>query len=90
MRWILPSSWVNSSSVVLQIISLLMSPGLMCAQSPGPPGAGMFSATRVGENIPAGWQRLTFNRIERHADIPWWKRVEQLLSRPSVIRLLRD
>ena len=68
MRWTLPSAWNNSSSLALLFICLLTGPGLTHAQSPGQLEAGMFSSTRASENLPDGWQPLTFSRIERHTD----------------------
>ena len=68
MRWTLPSTWINNSSLALLFICLLTGPGLSHAQSPGHLEAGMFSSTRAGENLPDGWQPLTFSRIGRHTD----------------------
>jgi hypothetical protein len=56
---------INSSRLVL-LLYLLMGPGLTHARSPGQLEAGVFSSARPGEILPAGWQPLTFRRIERH------------------------
>jgi hypothetical protein len=51
---------------------LLLAAGLLTlaadtqARSPGEIEAGRFSASRVSEILPDGWQPLTFSRINRH------------------------
>ncbi len=46
----------------------MTAPGVIQAQSPDPLEAGMFSSARAGENLPDGWQPLTFSRIKRQTD----------------------
>jgi len=67
MRWTLPSTWINSSNLVL-LCCLLTGPGLTYAQSSGQVQAGMFSTASAGESLPSGWQPLSFSRIEQHTD----------------------
>jgi hypothetical protein len=67
MRWTLPGAWINSCNLLLSVC-LLTVPGVTQAQSPGHLEAGVFSSTRVGENLPHGWQPQTFSRIKRHTD----------------------
>jgi hypothetical protein len=43
-----------------------MGPAPTLAQAPADIQAGLFSAARPGEELPHGWQPLTFGRIERH------------------------
>jgi len=62
----LANTWINSRSLALPFVCLLTGPGLTHAQSPGQLEVGMFSTTAPGENLPDGWQPLTFSRIERH------------------------
>jgi Protein of unknown function (DUF3047) len=40
--------------------------GAAHASSPGHVEAGVFSSSRPGETLPAGWQPLTFSKISRH------------------------
>jgi hypothetical protein len=67
MRWTLLRTWFNSSHVLL-FACLLTGPDLIHARSPEQLEAGLFSSTRAGDTLPAGWQPLTFARIARHTD----------------------
>ena len=67
MKWTLPGSWINSSSLAL-LLYLLTGPGLLNACSTGQLEAGIFSATSPGATLPDGWKPLTFSRIKRHTD----------------------
>lgn len=65
MKWILPSTWIDSSRQAL-LFCLLTVSGMTYAQSPGYLEVGMFSSARAGESLPHDWQPLSFRRIERH------------------------
>ena len=65
MKWILPSTWIDSSGRAL-LFSLLTLCGSTHAQSSGYLEVGMFSSARAGESLPHDWQPLSFRRIERH------------------------
>lgn len=66
--WILPNSWIDSSSLALLFICLMTGSGLMYAGSPGHIEVGIFSSSKTSESLPDGWQPLTFRRINRHTD----------------------
>jgi hypothetical protein len=52
----------------LVLFCLLATSGMTRAQSPGSIEAGMFSSARISGNLPAGWEPLTFSKIERHTE----------------------
>jgi hypothetical protein len=68
MHWTWPGTWTSRRSPVFAFLYLLTATGLTQAQSPGRLEAGMFSSARAGDPLPAGWQPLTFSRIERHTE----------------------
>lgn len=68
MGWIYPSAWINSSSLVLLFICLLIWSVITHAQSPGRLETGIFSSNRSSESLPDGWQSLIFRKIERLTD----------------------
>jgi hypothetical protein len=51
---------------VVWLLCLLALSGFVQAGSPESVEAGMFSLSRPGEALPAGWKPLVFDRIERH------------------------
>jgi hypothetical protein len=48
------------------LVWLLLVCGFSYASSPDYIEAGLFSSSGISETLPAGWQPLTFRRIERH------------------------
>jgi len=67
MRVTLLSARIIAGGLAL-LSTLFTQSGLTHARSPGQLEVGMFSSTGPGENLPNGWQPLTFRRIERHTD----------------------
>lgn len=66
------SKWVLKGRRIYHASRLTLAAGLLTfaagthAGSPGDIEAGMFSACRVSQILPDGWQPLTFSRIRRH------------------------
>lgn len=52
----------------LVLSCLLTASGMTHAQPPGYLDAGLFSSAKITGNLPAGWEPMTFSKIERHTD----------------------
>lgn len=52
----------------LVLSCLLTALGTTHAQSRGYLEVGLFSSAKITENLPAGWEPLTFSKIERHTN----------------------
>ena len=68
IRWALHRTLVKCRFYALVLSCLLTASGTTHAQSPGYLEVGLFSSAKITGNLPAGWEPLTFSKIERHTD----------------------
>ena len=68
IRRALHGTFVKCGFNALVLSCLLIASGMTHAQSPGYLEVGLFSSAKITENLPAGWEPLTFSKIERHTD----------------------
>jgi hypothetical protein len=68
MKWAWPGTRASRVCLVLGFPCLLTATGLTHAQSPGLLEAGLFSAARASDKLPADWQPVSFSRIGRHTE----------------------
>ena len=52
----------------LVLSCLLTASEMTHAQSPAYLDVGLFSSAKISENLPAGWEPMTFSKIEQHTD----------------------
>jgi len=66
--WALHATLVECRFNALVLSCLLTASGMTHAQSHGYIEVGLFSSAKITENLPAGWEPLTFSKIKRHTD----------------------
>lgn len=68
ISWSLRGTLLKCGFHALVLSCLLTMSGTMHAQSLGYLEVGQFSSAKITENLPAGWEPLTFSNIERHTN----------------------
>lgn len=68
ISWSLRGTLLKCGFHALVLSCLLTMSGTTHAQPQGYLGVGQFSSAKITENLPAGWEPLTFSNIERHTN----------------------
>lgn len=68
ISWSLRGTLLKCGFHALVLSCLLTMSGTTHAQSLGYLEVGQFSSAKITENLPAGWEPLTFSNIERHTN----------------------
>jgi len=68
ISWSLRGTLLKCGFHALVLSCLLTMSGMTHAQSLGYLEVGQFSSAKITENLPAGWEPLTFSNIERHTN----------------------